>query len=121
MNLLYVSIIYLILDVLWIYIMTPLHFGKTFQMIQKTPIKFNLIYAVLAYITLLCAIRFICIPLRSTYKTNKWFAFTLVGFIIYAVYDLTNAAVFTNYSYPTVIIDVLWGTFIFTLLGLILD
>ena len=71
--------------------MTPMLYNKVFSTIQKSPMKANMYYAVLAYIILLIVIYSICIPLSKTYKKHKWFAFTIVGFSIYSVYNLTNA------------------------------
>jgi uncharacterized membrane protein len=42
-----------------------------------------------------------------------------VGFAVYAIYNLTNAAVFTSYPSKMVLVDTLWGTTVFTLLGVL--
>ena len=117
-NFVYIAIIYLIIDILWIYLMTPMLYNKVFSTIQKSPMKANMYYAVLAYIILLIVIYSICIPLSETYKKHKWFAFTIVGFSIYSIYNLTNAVTFENYPMKMIIIDSLWGSCVFTFLGI---
>lgn len=118
MNFTALSIIYLLLDIIWISSMTPLLYRGVFEGIQKSKLTFNIWYAIFAYITLLGVLYWICRPLSKQYK-RKWFAYTIVGFAMYSIYNFTNGAVFKDYSYKMVIADTLWGTSVFTILGLL--
>lgn len=118
MNFTILSLVYLLLDIIWISSMTPLLYKGVFESIQKTELNFNIVYAIFAYITLLGVIYWICRPLSKQYK-QKWVAYSLVGFAIYSIYNFTNGAVFNKYSYKMVIADTLWGTIVFTVLGLL--
>jgi len=118
MNFLTLAIVYLVLDLLWIRGMTPLLYKSTFETIQKSPLTFCPEYAVAAYLVLLGVLYWICRPLSTRYEP-KWLAYTLVGFAVYAIYNLTNGAVFTHYPTNTAIVDTLWGTTVFTLLGVL--
>ena len=118
MNFVLLSIVYLILDILWISTMTPLLYRKGFEVIQKTPLQFNSYYAILAYVTLLGVLYWICRPLSRAYQ-HKWIAYSLVGFALYSIYNFTNGAVFSEYSSTMVVVDTLWGTSVFALLGLL--
>jgi uncharacterized membrane protein len=118
MNFLALAIVYLVLDLLWIRGMTPLLYKPTFETIQKTPLTFRPEYAVAAYLVLLGVLYWICRPLSAQYQP-KWLAYTLVGFAVYAIFNLTNAAVFTEYPSKMVLVDTLWGTTVFTLLGML--
>jgi len=116
MHFVLLSLLYLTLDVVWIYLMTPLLYRKVYETIQQSPLVFDSTYAILAYVTLLGVLYWICRPLSRAY-TVPWFAYTLVGFALYAVYNLTNGAVFSRYSWKMVLIDILWGVSVFSLLG----
>ena len=118
MNFATLSIIYLLLDILWISSMTPLLYRGVFETIQKSTLTFNPWYAIFAYITLLGVIYWICRPLSKQYK-RKWVAYSIVGFALYSIYNFTNGAVFKEYSYNMVIADTMWGTTVFTILGLL--
>ena len=118
-NFVYIAIIYLIIDIIWIYFMTPILYKNVFEKIQKSSMNANMYYGVIAYIILLIVIYSICIPLSETYKKHKWFAFTIVGFSIYSIYNLTNAVTFENYPMKMIIIDSLWGSCVFTFLGVL--
>ena len=116
MNFAILSVVYLILDILWISSMTPLLYKGVYEKIQKSELVFNIWYACLAYVTLLGVLYTICRPLSKQYKT-KWIAYSLVGFALYSIYNFTNGAVLKDYSYLMVIADTMWGTTVFSFLG----
>ena len=118
----FISVVYLLLDLAWIRFMSPRLYRPVFSAIQKTNNNvFRLNFAVLAYMVLLGVLRYICVPLSqsSMYNTVPWLAFTAVGFALYSVFNLTNAVVFTNYPLSLQIIDTLWGTTVFSILGIL--
>ena len=41
----------------------------------------------------------------------------MLGFITYATYELTNHALLKNWTWATVVVDLLWGIFIVTLVS----
>ena len=115
----FISVSYLILDSIWIYLMTPLLYSKVFSKIQKYPMKANIRYAIFAYIVLLIVIFKICVPLSETYKERPWLAFALVGFCIYSIFNLTNGTIFKDYSLQMTIVDSIWGCFVFGIIGIL--
>lgn len=120
MNFIYLALIYLVFDIIWINLMTPILYRKVFENIQKSEMIPNLVYTVCCYCVLLVCLYFICIPLSTTYQTKyKWIAYALVGFALYSVFNLTNAAVLSEYPLKMIIIDTVWGTTVFSILGLL--
>lgn len=117
MNSVILAVAYLVMDAMWIYAMTPLLYGDLFASVQKKEMRVNWKYGALAYVVLLFALFMICVPLSSTYTKHKWLAFSSVGFVLYAVYNLTNAAVFSEYTPTMVLVDTMWGTSVFSVLG----
>lgn len=118
------SLAYLIIDVLWITMMSPYFYKKKIEAVQMSePFQFKLVPAVLAYITLLIVLFFICIPLSKYYEKKYpiWFVFSVIGFCIYGVYNFTNSAIFKNYDVLFLTVDLLWGTLSFALLGVIYE
>lgn len=119
-----IGFVYLILDFLWIYNSSKYIYSPLVKNIQNKNINPKWYYAILAYIILLICIYFICIPLYELYKSKKYdnirailYSFTLIGFVVYGVYNTTNATIFSHYPLKVVIIDSLWGTIVFSLLG----
>lgn len=116
------AIVYLIIDILWISVMSSRYYGEQIQRIQDSPMTFKPLYAVLAYITLVFVLFSICIPLaKSKTYPHPAIAFAIVGFSIYAVFNLTNAAIFERYPYHFVLIDTLWGTVAFATMGFVYE
>ena len=80
------------------------------QKVQNTPIKVNYIGAIICYIFIVAGLNYFIIkPNRSVSD-----AF-LLGIVIYGVYETTNLAIFTNWSWLMVIMDTLWGGILFAL------
>jgi len=120
MNYILFSILYLCVDLIWISVMAKLFYTEQLEKIQKQTLTFKFVPAILAYITLLIIMFYICIPLSTYYKQHHpSLVFGLVGFCVYGVYNFTNGAIFTNYNWKFIIIDTLWGLVSFALFGLI--
>ena len=85
-------------------------FGKQVQSVQGSPLKINYLGAVICYVFLIFGLNYFIIkPNRSIQD-----AF-LFGLIIYSVFETTNLALFSKWSWLTVIIDSLWGGILFAL------
>ncbi len=114
----WISIITLIiLDYLWIFI-NQKRYAKWVKNVQNSPMKVKIVPAVIAYIAMIIGLVFIIIPnaKRDTISNNFVKALkhgALFGFIVYAIYNATNYAIFDNYSLNMAIIDTCWGTTVF--------
>jgi len=86
------------------------YFGKQIQDVQKTPMKLDMSATVLAYVFIVFAINYFIIHRRASVSD----AF-LLGLVIYGIYEFTNKALLTRWTYNTVIIDTLWGGILFAL------
>ena len=103
------AIVFVFLDYIYLGLMKG-YFEKQVQLIQGSPLKVNLLGAIICYIFLITGINYFIIkPNRSIQD-----AF-LFGLVIYAVFETTNVALFTKWSWLTVIIDSLWGGILFAL------
>lgn len=114
------AIIYLIIDILWITTMSRLFYKDKIEKVQFGKVmEFKVIPAIMAYVTLLIVLFFICVPLAEHYKKEhpKWMVFGVVGFCVYGVYNFTNGAIFYNYDTMMMIVDTLWGSLSFMILG----
>ena len=103
------SIILLVLDVTVLNILSPI-FNRQVNVIQGSPIRLNILSAILCYILLIIGLYYFIILEKKT----SFDAFIL-GIIIYGVYELTTKALLKNWSWQTVFIDTLWGGLLFLL------
>ena len=86
------------------------YFSNQIEIIQGSPVKMNYLASIICYIFLIIGINYFIIkPKRSIQD-----AF-LLGLIIYGVFETTNMALFSKWSWITVIIDTLWGGLLFAL------
>lgn len=111
-------IIVLILDSIWIFLNKNMYNSLVLN-IQGTPLKINVISAILAYILMfisLFAIVFPSIRADSTIKNKAILALKhagIVGLVIYGIFNTTNLAIFTNYSIKAALLDTCWGVFVY--------
>jgi uncharacterized membrane protein len=103
------AIVFVILDYFYLNLIKN-YFENQVQIVQGSPLKLNYLGAILCYIFLIFGINYFIIkPKRSIQD-----AF-LLGLIIYAVFETTNLALFSKWSWFTVLIDSLWGGVLFAL------
>ena len=89
------------------YFLGPI-FGDTVKTIQGSPMTVRYLPAAWAWtatvLTLYC---FIILDNKSPAEA------ALLGFLVYSVFDGTNAAIFKKYSFKAFTIDILWGPTLF--------
>jgi uncharacterized membrane protein len=118
---LYLSIvpIFFGIDMLWITLVANKFYRKELgQFLAPTPIWSAAILFYLFY--LLGVVFFVILPAVKTGDWTKallWGAF--FGAVAYATYDLTNYSTITNWSLSATIVDLMWGTFVTSVISVI--
>ena len=103
------AIVFVTLDYFYLNLIKN-YFEKQVQLVQGSPLELNYLGAIICYIFLIFGINYFIIkPKRSIQD-----AF-LLGLVIYGVFETTNVALFSNWSWFTVLIDSLWGGTLFAL------
>lgn len=108
-SLLVSAILFVVIDFVYLNIMRG-YFEKQVQQIQGSPIKINMVSAMICYIFLIVGLNYFIIQPKKSVSD----AF-LLGIVIYGVYETTNWALLKNWSPLTVIMDTLWGGVLFAL------
>ena len=103
------AIVFVILDGIYLNLVKG-YFNKQVKSIQGSDIQMNIVATGLVYVVLIYGLNYFIIRKNKSVKEAA-----LLGFFTYAVYELTNLALFKNWSVFTVIIDTLWGTVLFGL------
>jgi uncharacterized membrane protein len=103
------AIVFVILDGTYLNLIKG-YFNKQVKSIQGSDIQINIVATGLTYVVLIYGLNYFIIRKNKSVKEAA-----LLGFFVYAVYELTNLALFKNWSILTVIIDTLWGTVLFGL------
>jgi len=104
----------LILDYLWLGVITKNFIIKEFGNlinVKNGSIKVNLFVGILAWLAIVlgCLI-FSVLPSETLTKTIVLGA--TFGMISYAIYDLTNLTFIKDYPLKFALVDILWGTFL---------
>lgn len=126
-----ISVIYLVIDVIWISLNIKMYNDNTIRIQGKlSALSWKIILTIiLSYILLVISIIHIAIPLTvnnikkddelidKLYKSMLYGGIT--GLSIYGTYNLVSIIIYENFSYIIGIIDSIWGFFIFSLLTFI--
>jgi uncharacterized membrane protein len=126
-----ISVIYLVIDVIWISLNIKMYNDNTIRIQGKlSALSWKIILTIiLSYILLVISIIHIAIPLTvnnikkddelkdKLYKSMLYGGIT--GLSIYGTYNLVSIIIYENFSYIIAIIDSIWGFFIFSLLTFI--
>ena len=102
------SAILLVVDGLYLYHVGVSIFKANVELIQNTPLKANVHGAVLSYVCVIGALNYFII-LQNKSPLDAF----ILGIFLYGVFDMTNVAMFTKYSWKTAISDTLWGGTLF--------
>ena len=98
------SIVFVTLDLLWIQYFSTI-IGPMIEKIQGSPIQFNYIGAILAYITMLISYKYLA------YEGDKpnYFKALILGLALYGTYEFTNYTTFKDWDPRVLAIDISWG------------
>jgi uncharacterized membrane protein len=103
------AIVLIILDSVYLNL-TGGYFKKQIKAVQGSPLELNLVGAALCYVFIIFGLNYFILKHKKSVKD----AF-LLGIVIYAVFELTNLAIFKNWHIMSVLIDTLWGGILFGL------
>ena len=109
-----ILILLLIIDIPMITVINAKMYQDQFLRINAGPMNLTMktwISAIICYLLLVFALYYFSI------KENNYFNATILGFIIYGVYNTTNLVSINEFGIKEAIIDTLWGTTLFTLLS----
>ena len=107
------GVILLLLDGITLNILSNF-FNKQIISIQGSPIKMDIIAAIICYLFLFIILYYFIISKNKSLRE----AF-LLGFLVYGVYELTTKALLKNWRWSTVFVDTTWGGVLFLLTTLI--
>ncbi len=113
-----------LLDFLWLgYIIAPFNLRHLADIGRFKGSQFDLLLgpAIMTYVLMAASVFFFVLP-KVAVEDSLWSAFltgSLMGLIIYGVFDMTNLAILKNYPLPFALVDIAWGTFVFGAVTLI--
>ncbi len=109
------SIVLVVLDYFYLNLISS-HFNQQILDVQNSPMKLKIVPAIVCYIALILGINYFILQ-----KESKVLDATLLGLVIYTVYETTNMALFDKWNIKSVLIDSTWGGILFGLTTLIVN
>jgi uncharacterized membrane protein len=115
-ELIFLSLVILILDFIWIGLIMKTHYQKLVKEIQGEDIDFKPLPASLCYIVLIGGIYyFVVLGMKKSFDILNILSISIpFGLVVYGVYDLTSCTMLKKWDYLTTFLDILWGCFICT-------
>jgi len=101
------GIIMIIMDSIYLSYMSD-YFKNQVKIVQKSPLKLNIIGAIICYIFLVLGLYYFIIS-----KNESILNAFLFGLVIYGVYEYTNYALLENWLFQTTLLDTAWGGILF--------
>ena len=108
----FISIVFLliVIDFVWIGIITADKYKKVIKAVQKSDLKIRMFPGLIVYIALALIIIFWVLPsIKSKSFMDSFKNGFMLGALVYTVFDFTNMAIFSDWTYTISIIDTLWG------------
>jgi uncharacterized membrane protein len=102
-----ITILILVIDCFYLYGIRNI-FSKQIMDVQNSPLKMDLLAAVLCYILIVFGLYYFIIRERKSI-----FEAFMLGVVIYGIYELTTKAIITNWRWQTVVLDSVWGGILF--------
>lgn len=110
----------LVLDYIWLGIVTKDFIIREFWnlvAVKDWSIEVNLSAGLLAWAAISAlVVTFVTLQFQGYGQVALYWA--LIGFLSYAMYDLTNLTFIQNYSLKFPLVDIAWGTFACSMVGL---
>lgn len=117
-----VFLLYIVLDGTMMVLFMAKYFGEVVQKIQRgRKMEARIIPAVLCFLILAFGlVYFVLDRIRDDHIVEDSFRYGGVfGAVVYGVFDLTNYAIFTEYTAGTVFIDMAWGAILASIVSMI--
>jgi uncharacterized membrane protein len=106
-EILILAVVFVVIDAVYLTSVSG-YFNSVVRRVQGSPIQMDLLAAVLCYAFLVGGLYYFIIRERRTWKEAS-----LLGLVVYGVYETTTKAVLKNWDWFTVLIDTVWGTVLF--------
>jgi uncharacterized membrane protein len=111
------AVVIIILDAIQIMVNQKFH-ATLFKNVQKSPMKVRIVPAILVYVLMPFAVTYFAI-LQSKSITDASIKGGLLGMTIFGVYDLTNFATLDGWTVEMAIMDILWGSVMFSITSVV--
>jgi uncharacterized membrane protein len=107
-------LVLLVVDTIYLYLVRNI-FRNQVGMVQKQALSVSKIAFILTYVLMASMFYFLVIDSCATSKLirSRYLYAFLMGIFVYGVFEFTNKALFINWKWSTVFLDMIWGGLLF--------
>lgn len=113
LHILKITLLLIIIDIPYLFLNVA-DFKSMIKDIQGKDIDIKYIPALITYLIMSLGIYYFCLNNNDDIKT-KMISAAILGFTVYGTFDFTSMTIFKDWKYKQSIIDMIWGTILFTL------
>lgn len=118
-------IISIVIDYLWVGLLMHKFYDNELGSIGRRlngALNVHIPSVLIVYVLLAVGITFFVMPLiANTSLLHTALIGALFGLVLYGIYDFTNYGVLANYGLKLLVVDILWGTFLCSLVTVIVS
>ena len=104
-----------ILDFIWIAVFMGRAYKHMIPDVQKSEMEIRKKYAVFSYTLMVLGLSMFVLPNVRKYSLTDSVKYGgTFGLVVYGIYDFTAAAVLDDWDENLALIDILWGSFVYT-------
>ncbi len=93
---------------------------SSIALIENNQFQVRLNAAILVYLIMAFSLQYFVFALKTPEGLfDVLTRSATLGFVVYGVFDLTNRAILRDYSWSMAIVDMFWGVFLYSAVGLI--
>ena len=108
-----ITLVFIIIDLPYLYLNVA-DFKAMIKEIQGKDITLKYIPVLITYLIMSFGLFYFVLNTDKDLK-QKIISSALLGFTVYGVFDFTNMAIIEKWKYKQTLIDVIWGTILFTI------
>jgi uncharacterized membrane protein len=110
-----ITVVMLVLDAVWL-TATSASSRQIFATLQGKPLQIRWAPAAVVYALMIAAVWFFAVEPSKSWQEGAGRG-ALLGLVMYGLYDMTNYATLVAYPLSFAIQDMVWGTFLFTVVA----
>lgn len=104
--------LFLVIDIPYLLFIGGNHYRLLIQQIQGSPLVVKYLGAFITYILMGLAVRYLVLENSRTVQDVLFYSF-MTGLVAYGIYDFTNYATLTKWSFTDSVRDLIWGIILF--------
>jgi len=102
------AVLVIVIDSIFLSNMAP-YYNQLVLKTTTNPLTFNFSFAIPAYLFIVFGLWYFVIHQNDIFNWQAVINAAILGWVVYGVYEFTNAGIIKGWNEPVIYVDVLWG------------